>query len=62
MSHHPGRVTHIIIAALVVLIFGLYVDGELGQEGALGRGRDLTFLFAFYEFLPKNVFRFPASN
>lgn len=28
-----------IIAAFVVLIFGLYVDGKLGQEGALGRQR-----------------------
>lgn len=27
--------THIIIAPFVVLIFGLYVDGKLGQEGAL---------------------------
>lgn len=31
--------THIIIAPFVVLVLGLYVDGKLGQEGALG-GRD----------------------
>ena len=27
--------THIIITPFVVFIFGLYVDGKLGQEGAL---------------------------
>lgn len=33
--------THIIIAPFVVLIFGLYVDGKLRQEGALeGKRRD----------------------
>lgn len=34
-SHHPGSSTHVVIAAFVVLVFGLYVDRKLGQEGAL---------------------------
>lgn len=34
-SHPPGSSTHVVIAAFVVLVFGLYVDRKLGQEGAL---------------------------
>lgn len=34
-SHHPGSSTHVVITAFVVLVFGLYVDRKLGQEGAL---------------------------
>lgn len=34
-SQHPGSSTHVVIAAFVVLVFGLYVDRKLGQEGAL---------------------------
>lgn len=34
-SRHPGSSTHVVIAAFVVLVFGLYVDRKLGQEGAL---------------------------
>lgn len=33
----PLSSTHIIIAPFVVLVFSLYVDGKLGQEGALER-------------------------
>lgn len=33
--HDTPNSTHIIIAAFVVLVFGFYVDGKLGQEGAL---------------------------
>lgn len=33
--HDTPSSTHIIIAPFVVLVFGLYVDGKLGQEGAL---------------------------
>lgn len=33
--HDTTSSTHIIIAPFVVLVFGLYVDGKLGQEGAL---------------------------
>lgn len=31
----PKSSTHIVVAAFVVLVLSLYVDGELGQEGAL---------------------------
>lgn len=37
--------THIIIAPFVVLIFGLYVDGKLGQEGTLERVRQKKLVF-----------------
>ena len=33
--HDTLSSTHIIIAPFVVLVFGFYVDGKLGQEGAL---------------------------
>lgn len=36
------RSTHVVVAAFVVLVFGLYVDGKLGQEGALGRREEET--------------------
>ncbi len=32
--------THIIIVPFVVLVFGLDVDGKLGQKGALENGKD----------------------
>lgn len=31
----PLSSTHMIIVPFVVLVFGLYVDGKLWQEGAL---------------------------
>lgn len=33
--HDTLSSTHIVVAPFVVLVFGLYVDGKLGQEGAL---------------------------
>lgn len=41
--HDTLSSTYIIVAPFVVLVFGLYVDGKLGQEGAL-EGTEKTFV------------------